>query len=78
MLMYLLMVCFVIPVTAANIVQTETFINNTIIGMVLVTTTVMDVCYIEIYNNVKRSRIFVKRKRRCVSDIFEEFGPCYV
>ena len=78
MLMYLLIVCFVVPVTAANTVQTENFINETIIGVVLAAATVMDGCYIEINNNMKCSRVFVKRKSRCVSDIFEELGYFYV
>ena len=58
MLIYLLIVCFVILVTATNTLQIETFIKDTIIGVELAATTVMDGCYINIYNNVKCSRVF--------------------
>ena len=40
-LLYLLIFCFMIPVTAMNIIQTETIMNDAILGVVFLATTVI-------------------------------------
>ena len=76
--LYILLITVIIPFTLGNITEHDQFIENSMMLIMMAGASVSSVCamYAVEYNSDK-SRRFVSRKRRCVSDIFSELGPIY-
>ena len=54
--------------------DTDTVMDDIIVNIVYVSPALSHVCYALFSESERDSRIFVQRRRKCVSDIFSELG----
>ena len=72
----LFVVLLLMPSVFGNPIDNEQLLYDSIVQIVQIGAVMCHVCY-SILNDRNRSRTFVCRERRCVSDIFQELGPRY-
>ena len=61
-----------LPITSAISTNISTILDDGIVAVVVASSVVLDSCYIMGNWN---SRTFVRRRRKCVQQIFNELGP---
>ena len=64
------------PSVFVNAIDHEQLLYDSIIQITQIGAAMSHVCY-SLFNESNRSRTFVRRKRRCVGDIFQELSPRY-
>ena len=74
LLIYVLIMAIIVPTIVAKPDAMDDLLNDSLINTILVSCTAMDGYYILLFDNMTK-RKFVKRKRRCVTDLFSEYGP---
>ena len=74
-LCYIFFVTIFLPVVMGSGCDTNQLMVDTIVNIVHVSAALSHVCYALSSQSERNSRIFVRRRRRCVSDIFSELGP---
>ena len=75
-LIYVLVIAFIVPVILDGSGETDNVLNASLVNVILASCSVMDGYYILLFNNMTKRR-FVERKRKCVTDIFADYGPYY-
>ena len=73
-LWYIFFITFILPVVMGKGCDADTVLDDTIVNIVHVSAALSHLCYSLFSESERVSRIFVRRRRRCVSDIFSELG----
>ena len=76
LLFYVLVMSFILPVVLAIPNETNNYLNDSIMNVILVSCTIMDGSYIQLFDNIT-TRTFVRRDRISVTAIFAALGPYY-
>ena len=63
--------------SSGNTVEDDQFIDDSIVLVMMSCAALLEV-YHNMTDEEKQFKSFVRRKRRCVSDIFKELGPYWV
>ena len=74
--LYLLVISVILPLSCGSLINSIGHVDDSLVLVAMSCATLLEAASYVIYEG-KNHRRFVRRKRKCVSDIFAELGPTF-